>query len=130
MPRTTPKLSRLELRIMDMLWGRGPMSIREVQEGFPAKRRPAYTTVQTTVYRLEVKGAVRRAKKVSNAHIFEATVSRDSAQRRLVDDFLSLFGGRMQPVMAHLVESGGLTLDDVRAAEKHLQQLAKRAREK
>ena len=115
---------------MDMLWSRGPMSIREVQEGFPGKKRPAYTTVQTTVYRLELKGAVRRTKKVSNAHIFEATVSRDSAQRRLVDDFLGLFGGRMQPIMAHLVESGGLTLEDVRTAEKHLQQLAKKAREK
>ena len=130
MPRTPPKLSRLELRIMDILWDHGPMSIRQVQEGFPGKRRPAYTTIQTTVYRLEVKGAVRRAKKIGNAHIFETTISRASAQRRLVDDFLSQFGGRMQPIMAHLVESGGLTLDDVRAAEKHLQQLAKRSQEK
>jgi BlaI family transcriptional regulator, penicillinase repressor len=130
MPRTPPKLSRLELRIMDMLWDRGQLTIREVQESFPGKKRPAYTTVQTTVNRLEVKGAVRRVRKVSNAHIYEATVSRDSARRRLVDDFLSLFGGRMQPVMAHLVESGGLTLDDVREAEKLLQQQAKQDRKK
>jgi BlaI family penicillinase repressor len=128
MARTIPKLSRLELRIMDMLWDRGPMSIREVQELFSGKKLPAYTTIQTTVYRLEVKGAVRRAKKISNAHIFEATVSRDSAQRRLVDDFLSLFGGRMQPIMAHLVESGGLTLNDVQEAEKLLRELAKKGK--
>jgi BlaI family transcriptional regulator, penicillinase repressor len=128
MPRITPRLSRLELRIMDMLWERGRLSIREVQQSFPGKKLPAYTTIQTTVNRLEVKGAVRRTKKVSNAHIYEATVSRHSAQRRLVDDFLSLFGGRMQPVMAHLVESGGMTLEDVQEAEKLLRELAKKGK--
>jgi len=121
-----PKLTKLELQIMEALWNRGPCSIREVQESFPARGRPAYTTIQTTVYRLEAKHAVRRAKKISNAHIFEATVSRGAAQRRLVDDLLALFGGRSQPVMAHLIESGKLTLDDVQEAEKTLLDLAKK----
>src|SRR5262249_36910357 len=108
-----PKLSRLELQIMQVLWSRGALSIREIQEGFPEKDRPAYTTIQTTVYRLEAKQAVRRVRKISNAHIFEATVSRQSAQRRLIDDLLGLFGGRVQPVMAHLIESGKLSIEDV-----------------
>src|SRR5579862_1688968 len=119
-----PKLSKLELQIMEALWNRGASSIREVQESFPARRRPAYTTIQTTVYRLEGKQAVRRVKKISNAHIFEATVSRGAAQRRLIDDLLALFGGRTQPVMAHLIESCKLTLDDVQAAEKTLKEMA------
>src|SRR5512144_1739555 len=106
-----PKLSKLELQIMQVLWDRGALSIREIQEGFPEKERPAYTTIQTTVYRLETKNAVRRVKKISNAHIFEAIVSRQSAQRRLIDDLLGLFGGRSQPVMAHLIEAGKLTMD-------------------
>lgn len=113
-----PRLSKLELQIMEILWSHGPSSVREVQEHFPAKDRPAYTTVQTMIYRMEAKKALRRTKKVSNAHIFEAAVSRDAAQGRLIDDFLSFFGGRMQPVMAHLVESGKLTLEDVQEAEK------------
>ena len=121
-----PKLSKLELRIMETLWSVGPRSIREIQEAFPEKGRPAYTTVQTTVYRLENKKAVRRAKKVSNAHIFEATVTRNAAQRRLIDDLLALFGGRTQPVMAHLIETGKLTLEDVQEAEKTLRQLAEK----
>jgi len=121
-----PKLSKLEMQIMDALWTRGACSIREIQEAFPERRRPAYTTVQTTVYRLEIKKAVRRAKKISNAHIFEAVVSRDAAQRRLIDDLLGLFGGRTQPVMAHLIESGKLTLDDVQEAEKTLRELARK----
>lgn len=121
-----PKLSKLELRIMETLWSAGPCSIREIQEAFPEKGRPAYTTVQTTVYRLENKKAVRRAKKVSNAHIFEATVTRNAAQRRLIDDLLALFGGRTQPVMAHLIETGKLTLEDVQEAEKTLRQLAEK----
>lgn len=125
-----PKLSRLELRIMQALWDRGPLSIREIQEAFPERGRPAYTTVQTTIYRMEAKQAVRRARKISNAHIFEAVVSRHAAQRRLIDDLLNLFGGKTQPVMAHLVESGKLTLEDVRAAEKALQDLAKADRSK
>ena len=113
-----PKLTKLELQIMDALWKQGVLSIREIQESFPEDARPAYTTVQTTVYRLEDKGAVRRAKKISNAHIFEALVSRGDASGRLIDELLGLFGGRTQPVMAHLVESGKLTLNDVREAEK------------
>jgi|SRR5580704_17306729 BlaI family penicillinase repressor len=121
-----PKLSKLELQIMEMLWTRGASSIREIQESFPEDTRPAYTTVQTMVYRLEVKKALRRAKKISNAHIFEAVISRNVAQRRLVDEFLGLFGGRMQPVMSHLIESGKLTLEDVQEAEKVLRKLAKK----
>src|SRR5471032_637551 len=115
-----PKLSKLELRIMEALWSGGGCSIREIQETFPEDDRPAYTTVQTTVYRLEAKKAVRRAKKISNAHIFEAMVSRGAAHRRLIDDFLGLFGGSTQPVMAHLIDAGRLTLEDVQEAEKAL----------
>jgi BlaI family penicillinase repressor len=121
-----PKLSKLELQIMEALWIRGKASIREVQESFPENDRPAYTTIQTMVYRLEVKKAVRRVKKVANFHIFEAAVSRDSAQRRLIDDLLALFGGRTQPVMAHLIESGKLTLEDVKEAEKTLRKLQRK----
>jgi BlaI family transcriptional regulator, penicillinase repressor len=121
-----PKLSKLELQIMQVLWEGGALSIREIQEGFPEKDRPAYTTIQTTVYRLEAKKALRRVKKISNAHIFEATVTRESAQRRLIDDLLGLFGGRSQPVMAHLIEAGKLTMDDVKEAERLLQQLSKK----
>jgi BlaI family penicillinase repressor len=121
-----PKLSKLELRIMEALWTRGASAIREIQEAFPLRDRPAYTTIQTTVYRLEGKKAVRRIKKISNAHIFEAVVSRNAAQRRLIDELLGLFGGRTQPVMAHLIESGKLTLDDVQDAEKTLRKLAKK----
>jgi predicted transcriptional regulator len=121
-----PKLSKLELQIMQVLWDRGALSIREIQEGFPEKDRPAYTTIQTTVYRLESKKAVQRIKKISNAHIFEATVSRQSAQRRLIDDLLGLFGGRSQPVMAHLIEAGKLTMDDVKEAERLLNELSKK----
>ena len=120
-----PKLSKLELKIMEALWSGGALSIREIQESFPERHRPAYTTVQTTVYRLEAKKALRRLKKIGNAHIFEAAISRDAAHSRLIDDLLNLFGGRSQPVMAHLVETGKLTLDDVRAAERTLQKMAK-----
>jgi predicted transcriptional regulator len=121
-----PKLTKLELKIMETLWTRGQVSIREIQEAFPEKNRPAYTTIQTTVYRLETKQAVRRVKKVGNFHIFEPTISRDTAQRKLVDDLLALFGGRTQPVMAHLIESGKLTLADVKEAEKTLRRLEKK----
>jgi predicted transcriptional regulator len=121
-----PKLSKLELQIMEALWTRGICSIREIQEAFPEPGRPAYTTIQTTVYRMEGKEALRRVKKISNAHMFEAVVSRDAAQRKLIDDLLSLFGGRTQPVMAHLIESGKLTLDDVDQARKALRKLAKK----
>jgi len=120
-----PKLTKLELQIMDTLWTRNQASIREIQEAFPEKHRPAYTTVQTTVYRLEGKKALRRVRKVGNFHIFEATISRDVAQRRLIDDLLALFGGRSQPVMAHLIESGKLTLADVKEAQKTLRKLEK-----
>jgi BlaI family transcriptional regulator, penicillinase repressor len=120
---TEPKLSKLEFAIMDTLWTRGESSIREIQEGFPAKKRPAYTTIQTTVYRLEAKEIVRRVRKVGNFHIFAAAVSRSAAQSRLIDDLLALFGGRTQPVMAHLIESGKLTLEDVREAERALRKL-------
>jgi BlaI family transcriptional regulator, penicillinase repressor len=121
-----PKLSRLELHIMETLWSNGSASIREIQEAFPERNRPAYTTIQTTVYRLEAKKAVRRVKKVGNFHIFEAAVSRNAAQRRLIDDLLALFGGRSQPVMAHLIESGKLTLADVKEAEKLLRKLERK----
>src|SRR6202047_2623813 len=121
-----PKLTKLELQIMEALWTRGHASIREIQETFPEKNRPAYTTIQTTVYRLETKKAVRRVKKVGNFHVFEATVTRNAAQRRLIDDLMALFGGRTQPVMAHLIESGRLTLEDVKEAEKLLRQLERK----
>ena len=121
-----PRLSKLELQIMETLWNRGECSIREIQEAFPESKRPAYTTVQTMVYRLlEGKGAVRIVKRIGNANIFAAAISRDDAGRRLVDDLLALFGGRTQPVMAHLIESGRLTLADVKEAEKVLRKLEK-----
>jgi len=123
---TLPKLTKLELQIMEALWERGSASIREVQESFPERDRPAYTTVQTMMYRMEKKKILRRVKKISNAHIFEPIVSRHAAQGRLIDELLGLFGGRTQPVMAHLIESGKLTLDDVREAEKALRNLAKK----
>ena len=125
-----PKLTKLELRIMEVLWTRGHASIREIQETFPAKGRPAYTTIQTVVYRLEAKKALCRVKKVGNFHVFEATVSRDIAQRNLVDDLLALFGGHTQPVMAHLIESGRLTLADVKEAEKTLRKLEEKEKTK
>ena len=117
MSRKQPKLARLELQILEVLWTLGKASIREIQEKFP-EPRPAYTTIQTTVYRLESKGAVRRVRKISNAHIFEPLVARETARHRLLDDILSLFGGRAQPMMAQLAEAGKLTLDDVRELEK------------
>ena len=118
-----PKLSKLEHQIMEALWSRGASSVREILEAFPEKGRPAYTTVQTMVYRLEEKGAIRRTRKIGNAHIFEAVISRASAQRRLIDELLAFFGGSSQPVVAHLIESGNLTLDDVKEAEQLLLKL-------
>jgi len=123
------KLTRLELKIMEALWTCGPSAVREVQEQFPEASRPAYTTVQTVMYRLEAKKAVRRTKKIGNAHVFEAVVSRASAQHRLIDEFLGLFGGRAQPVMAHLIETGKLTLDDVREAERLLRELEEKGKQ-
>ena len=125
-----PKLTKLELQIMEVLWSQGKASIREIQETFPEKGRPAYTTIQTTVYRLEAKNAVRRVRKVGNFHIFEAAVSRDAAQRKLIADLLALFGGRTQPVMAHLIESGKLTLEDVKEAGKILRKLERKDKSK
>jgi BlaI family penicillinase repressor len=121
-----PKLTKLELQIMEALWGHGASSVREIQEAFPEKGRPAYTTVQTMVYRLETKKAIRRVKKVGNAHIFEALISRSAAQRRLIDELVSVFGGRSQPIVAHLIEAGKLTLEDVQEAEKTLRRLARK----
>ena len=122
-----PKLTKLEMQIMEALWTFGLCSIREIQENFPAKNRPAYTTVQTTVYRLEVKRKiVRRAKRISNADIFEATISREDAQATLIDELLALVGGRTKPVMAHFVKSGKLTLSDVKEAEKMIRELARK----
>jgi predicted transcriptional regulator len=121
-----PRLSKLELQIMEAFWTRGASSVREIQEFFPEKERPAYTTVQTIVYRLEAKKAVRRMKKIGNAHIFEPVVSRTATQRRLIDELLGFFGGRSQPVVAHLIESGKLTLEDVQEAEQLLRKLPRK----
>jgi predicted transcriptional regulator len=120
---TGTKLSKLEMQIMETLWTRGEASIREMQDAFPAKKRPGYTTVQTMVYRLEAKKVLRRTRKVGNFHMFAATVSRDAAQRRLVDDLLAMFGGQSRPVVAHLIEAGKLTLEDVEFAERTLKGL-------
>jgi BlaI family penicillinase repressor len=127
---TLPRLSNLEMQILEQLWKHGPSSVREIQERFLSKKRPAYTTVQTMVMRLEAKQAVRRSGKASAAFIFEAAISRDTARRRLIDDFLAIFGGETQPVMTHLIETGRLTLDDVHEAEKHLRELLKYKEEK
>jgi len=124
-----PRLTKLEMQIMETLWTRGEASIRELQEAFPEKKRPAYTTVQTTVYRLEAKRVVKRVRKVGNFHMFAAAVSRDAAQRRLVDELLAMFGGRTQPVMAQLIESGKLTLEDVKEAERTLRAMSSTVQE-
>jgi BlaI family transcriptional regulator, penicillinase repressor len=121
---STPRLSKLEFQIMETLWTKGEASIREIQESFPPKRRPAYTTIQTTVYRMELKEVARRVKKVGNFHVFAASISRDAAQRKLVDELLGFFGGSSQPLMAHLVESGKVSLEDIKEAEKALKALS------
>src|SRR5215469_11073665 len=113
-----PKLSKLELVVMEALWTKGPCSIREIHETFPERNRQTYSTVQTMVYRLEAKKALRRVKKISNAFIFEAAVSREAAQRKLIDDLVGLFGGKIRPIVAHLIESGSFTREEVREAEK------------
>ncbi|HZM58269.1 MAG TPA: BlaI/MecI/CopY family transcriptional regulator [Vicinamibacterales bacterium] len=117
-----PDLTRLELKILEVFWERGDASIREVQQAFP-EPRPAYTTIQTTVYRMETRGVLRRVRKVSNAHIFEPAIERDLARHRLLDDILSFFGGKAQPMMAQLAESGRLTMDDVRELEKTIKRI-------
>ena len=114
------KLTKLELEVMGALWNLGSASVREIQERLPAKRRAAYTTVQTIIYRLEEKGAVRRTKKIGNAHVFEAVVTREAAHGKLIDELLDLFGGSARPLMAHLVEAGKLTLEDIEAMENAL----------
>lgn len=121
-----PRLSNLEMQIMEALWANGDLSIREIQEKFPSKKRPAYTTIQTMVHRLETKNAVRRVKKISTAYIFAAAIPREAARRRLIDDFLAVFGGETQPIVTHLVEAGKLTLQDVQEAEKHLREISKK----
>lgn len=120
----TPKLSKLELRIMEVLWEKGDCSVREVQETLSEGARPAFSTIQTTLYRMEVKQVVARAKKIGNSLIFTPLISKKAAQRRLIDDLLALFGGRIQPVVAHLVDSGKFTSDDVKEAQKLLEDLA------
>jgi BlaI family penicillinase repressor len=124
-----PKLSRVEFQIMDVLWSKGEASVREILDALSGKRRPAYTTIQTTIYRMEAKGVVKRARKVGNFHLFAAAISRDAAQRRLIDELLVMFGGRSQPVMAHLVETGKLTLEDVQDAEKLLRKLSRKEKQ-
>lgn len=124
-----PKLTKLEFQVMEALWGKNEteqrdLSIREILEALPGRRKPAYTTIQTTVYRMEVKGIVKRVRKVGNFHLFTATISRDSAQHRMIDDLLAMFGGCPQPVMAHLVETGKLSLADVKEAERTLRKLS------
>ncbi len=126
-----PRLSRLEYQVMEALWGKKDaaqreLSIREIVDSLPGKRKPAYTTIQTTIYRMETKGIVKRVRKVGNFHLFAAAISRDSAQHRMIDDLLAMFGGRPQPVMAHLVETGKLTLEDVQDAEKLLRELSEK----
>ena len=123
-----PRLSNLEMQIMEVLWAHGGSSIREIQEKLPQKKRPAYTTVQTMVYRLEAKQALKRARKIATAHIFEPTIPRAAARRRLIDEFLAVFGGEAQPVMTHLIEAGKLSLTDVQEAEKLLRELSRKAK--
>jgi len=123
-----PKLSKLELQIMETLWTRGECSVREIQEAFPEKGRPGFTTVQTMIYRLEAKKALRCTKRIGKANIFEAAISRKATQKRMIDDILSLFGGK--PVMAHMVRSGQLTLEDVKEAEQELKRLGRQERAK
>jgi predicted transcriptional regulator len=121
-----PRLSNLEMQIMEALWTGGESSIREIHDRFPARDRPAYTTVQTMVYRLEAKKALRRTRKIATAFVFEAAIPRDAARRRLIDDFFAIFGGETLPVMTHLIEAGKLTLEDVREAERHVRALQKK----
>ncbi len=120
-----PKLTNLEFKIMEVLWAKGECSIRDIIDALPGKRRPAYTTIQTTVYRIEGKNIVRRVKKVGNFHVFAPVISREAVQRRSIYDILTLFGGRGQPVMAHLIEIGKISLQDVKEAERLLRSQSK-----
>jgi predicted transcriptional regulator len=120
------RITKFELQLLDRLWHLGTASVREVQESLPEEARPAYTTVQTMIYRLEEKKAVRRIKKIGNAHVFEPVVTRKSVYRRLIDDLVDMVGGTAEPVMSHLVESGKLTLEEIQEAEKSLKRLEKK----
>ena len=122
---SVPRLSKLELQVMEILWSRGELCVRDILDSMPPKKRPAYTTIQTIVHRLEVKQAIRRSRKIGNLHLFEPVVARNAALHRLIDEFLSLIGGRTHPVMTHLIESGRMTLDDFKEAEKAFKKLAK-----
>ena len=124
------KLTRFELDVMSALWDLGTASVREIQEQLPSQKRPAYTTVQTIIYRLEEKGAVRRLKKIGNAHVFEPVVTRKAAHHRLINELLDLFGGSARPLMAHLVEIGKLTMDDIKELEGDLAEPAESKNEK
>jgi BlaI family transcriptional regulator, penicillinase repressor len=119
------RLTKFEIQIMETLWTRGEASIREMQQAFPEKKRPGYTTIQKMVYRMEAKKVVRRVRKVGNFHMFAAVISRDAAQRRLVDDLLAMFGGQSRPVVAHLIGTGKLTMEDVEYAEQTLKAVKK-----
>jgi|SRR5580658_3866054 BlaI family penicillinase repressor len=120
---TTHKLTKLEMQLMKTLWTRGEASIREMQEAFQGKKKPGYTTVQKTIYRMEEKKLVRRTRKIGNFHVFTATVSREAAERRLIADLLAMFGGKSRPVLAHLIGAGNLTLEDVEYAEQTLKEV-------
>jgi len=122
----SPKLTKLELRIMETLWSKGPSSIRDLVEAFPESERLAYTSVQTVVYRLEAKKAVRRTSKIGNAHVFEALISRTASQHRMIDELVAVFGGQRLPIMTHLIESGNLTPEEVREARRVLRNLARK----
>ncbi len=124
------KLTRFELDVMSALWNLGTASVREIQEQLPSQKRPAYTTVQTIVYRLEEKGAVRRLKKIGNAHVFEPVITRKAAHHRLINELLDLFGGSARPLMAHLVEIGKLTMDDIKELEGDLAEPSENKNEK
>jgi predicted transcriptional regulator len=121
-----PKVTRSEFQLLQKLWELGPASVREVQQSLPEKGRPAYTTVQTLIYRMEEKGVVRRVKKIGNAHIFEATMTRKAVYRRYITDLLEILGGSPAPLMSHLIETGKLTLADIRALERELAAREKR----
>jgi BlaI family transcriptional regulator, penicillinase repressor len=120
------RITKFEFQLLEKLWTLGPSSVREIQESLPEQHRPAYTTIQTMIYRLEEKGAVRRVKKIGNAHVFEAVFTRSAVHRRLIGDLLDLFGGSPAPVVSHLIETGKLTLSDVRAIEKTLAKAEKK----
>jgi len=123
---TRVKLTKLEMQILEGFWRLGPSSVREILETIPAKRKPAYTTIQTVVYRLERKQALRCVKRISNAKIFEAAITPAEAQRAFVDELLSMFGGRVQALMSHLIESGSLTMKDIKEAEEVLRKANKK----